>query len=45
VGDEQRGEPLVQEQPQQLLVEPFTGDLADGAERLVEEEELGVERE
>ena len=45
VGDEQSGEALVQEEALELVVEALAGDLVEGAERLVEEEQRRVERE
>jgi hypothetical protein len=38
MGDEQGGEPLGEEQLQELVVEPVAGDLIQGPEGLVEQE-------
>jgi hypothetical protein len=45
VGDEQRGKLLGQEQLQQFVVEPLPGDLVQGAEGFIEQEQLGLEGE
>ena len=45
VGDEQRGEALALEQAEQLVVQPFAGDLVERAERLVEQEDLRLEHQ
>ena len=45
VGDEQRGEPAVLVQLRQLDVQPLPGQLVEGGERFVEQEQLGLEHQ
>ena len=45
VGDEQGGEPLGQVEPEELVVEALAGDLVQGPERLVEQEQLRLQGE
>ena len=45
VRDEQTGEVVLEEQVLEHQVEPGPGELVERAERLVEEEDLGVEHE
>jgi len=45
VSDENDGRPAVGPQPQQIIVERHSGDLVEGGERLVEQQQVGVGNE